>query len=173
MAGRVQQLSVKPRTPGEPGLPKRPVPAVGVEPPGVEGDFNDWRTANLPGDLRQAVLLVTTELLDKLRREGWPVEPGDLGENVTLSGIPESSLGPGIRLALGDVVLEITEACDPCTRLYSLPYVGPGRGPAFLRATAGRRGWYACVVQPGRIEQGAPVSIVAASVTPGATTSPR
>ncbi len=165
MSGRVLQINVKPKTPGEPGLPKRPVPAARIGSAGLEGDFNDWRSANLPGDQKQAVLIITTELLGELNAEGWPVKPGDLGENLTLDGIAESALGPGVRLEAGDVVMEITEPCDPCTRLYTLPYVGGERGPGFLRATAGRRGWYARVVQPGSIRQGSPVELVAAAVT--------
>lgn len=160
MIGRALQLNVKPRTPGEPGLPKRPVPAARVMPEGMDGDFNDWRSANLPGDRKQAILLVTTDLLGQLQNEGWPVKPGDLGENITLDGIAETSLGVGVRLAIGDVTLEVTEPCDPCTRLYTLPYVGTERGPAFLRATAGRRGWYASVIRAGAITQGAPAAII-------------
>ena len=170
MAGRVLQLNVKARTPGEPGLPKRPVPAAHIQVGGVEGDFNDWRTDHLPGDRQQAVLLLTTEVLARLREEGWPVAPGDLGENLTLSGVPEEALGVAARLTIGEVLLEITKPCDPCTRLYQLPYVGAERGPAFLRATAGRRGWYARVVQAGRLEQGAAVSVVSSSAGTSAAT---
>jgi MOSC domain-containing protein YiiM len=170
VTGRVLQLNVKPQTPGEPGLPKRPVPTAQIQALGVEGDFNDWRTENLPGDLQQAVLLVTTELLTQLREEGWPVAPGDLGENITLSGIPEAALGVAARLAIGGVLLEITKPCDPCIRLYNLPYVGSEGGPAFLRATAGRRGWYARVVQPGMLERGAVVSLLSPSASSSAAT---
>lgn len=165
MSSRVLQINVKPKTPGEPGLPKRPVPEARILPGGLDGDFNDWRSANLPGDQKQAVLIITAELLGQLNAEGWPVKPGDMGENLTLDGIPESALRPGVRLEAGDVVLEITEPCDPCTRLYTLPYIGAERGPAFLRATAGRRGWYARVVQPGSIRRGSPISLVTAAVT--------
>ena len=163
VTGRVLQVNVKPGTPGEYGLPKRAVPAIRIGVGGVEGDFNNWRTDHLPGDREQAVLLVTTDLLAQLREEGWPVDPGDLGENITLDGIPEAALGVGARLAIGGGVLEISKPCDPCTRLYTLPYVGAERGPEFLRATAGRRGWYARVVEPGPLEAGAVVSMAAAS----------
>jgi MOSC domain-containing protein YiiM len=161
MSGTILQLSVKPRTSGETGLPKRPVATARVTETGVEGDFNQWRSAHRPGDLDQALLLVTRELLDQLRAEGWPVAPGDLGENLTLDGIAEAALRPGVRLRSGAVVMEVSEACDPCTRLYGLHYVGPERGPAFLRATAGRRGWYARVITPGLLEQGAAIALQA------------
>ena len=152
MTGRVLQLSVKPETPGEFGLPKRAVPELFVTATGAAGDFNRYRTTQLPGDRDQALLLMTQDLLDTLRAEGWPVERGDLGENLTLGGVPESSLAPGVRLRLGPVELEISKACAPCTETYSLPYIGPEQGPAFVRALVGRRGWYARVLREGRLD---------------------
>ncbi|MFI5209348.1 MAG: MOSC domain-containing protein [Gemmatimonadales bacterium] len=150
-SGVVRRVGVKPRIPGEPGLPKAPVPSLHVTAAGAEGDYNRYRAVELHGDPDQALLLVTEDLLGQLNSEGWPVRPGDLGENITLGGIAESDLGVGARLTCGEARIEITKPCDPCTELYTLPYVGPDRGPAFLKATAGRRGWYARVLTPGRI----------------------
>jgi MOSC domain-containing protein YiiM len=48
----------------------------------------------------------------------------------------------------------VTEACDPCDELYSLPYVGKEKGPAFVKTMMGRRGWYAKVLREGEIEPG-------------------
>lgn len=160
MTGRLLRLSIKPETPGEFGLPKRAVPEFTVSPAGAEGDYNHYRTEQLPGDRDQALLLMTQNLLDTLRAEGWPVSPGDLGENLTLGGIPEASLSPGVRMHLGAVEIEISKACDPCTELYSLPYIGQERGPAFVRALVGRRGWYARVLRGGRLDLETPVDIV-------------
>jgi MOSC domain-containing protein YiiM len=157
--GRVERVSVKPRVRGEYGLPKPSVPRLEITPAGAVGDHNNYRTEKLPGDLDQAILVITRDLLDQLRVEGWPVEPGDLGENVTVTGVPESALAPGTRLHIGGVVLEISLACDPCTETYVLPYVGTERGPAFVRALTGRRGWYARVIQPGTIAPGDQVFI--------------
>ena len=85
------------------------------------------------------------------------VERGDLGENITLGGVPESSLAPGVRLRLGRVELQISKPCVPCSETYSLPYIGPERGPAFVRALVGRRGWYARVLREGRLDLTTPV----------------
>ena len=60
---------------------------------------------------------------------------------------------------MGEVVLEVSKACDPCTILYGLPYVGIERGPAFLRALAGRRGWYLRVARGGTIRLDMPVEV--------------
>lgn len=161
MSGAVRQLSVKPRTPGQYGLPKRAVPALRITPAGAEGDYNHYRTTKAQGDPNQAILVMTEEVLEQLRREGWPVEPGDFGENVTVSGVPEASLRPGSRLQIGEVRLEVTLACDPCVELYVLPYVGNEKGPEFVRAVHGRRGWYAKVLAGGVVTTGAAVEVTA------------
>src|SRR5512143_2595903 len=118
MAGRILQLSTKPETPGTYGLPKRPVPELRVTTRGAEGDYNNYRTRTLGGDPEQAILIVTDEVLACLRAEGWPISPGDLGENITLAGVSEASLVPGSQVSLGEVRLEITKRCDPCTELH-------------------------------------------------------
>jgi len=160
VSGRILQLSVKPNTPGERGLPKRAVVRLELRATGATGDFNHYRAERLPGDLDQAVLILTEEVLTALAAEGWPIRPGDLGENLTLADIPEAALQPGARLRLGDVLLEISHACDPCTELYALPYVGAARGPELIRTLHGRRGWYARVLHPGSVDMTTPVDLV-------------
>lgn len=160
-AGSVRRLSVKAQTKGERGLPKRAVPELRITAAGAEGDYNHYRSTTAKGDPDLAILVLTDEVIQALRREGWPVEPGDLGENLTLAGVSESSLKPGSRLTIGDVVLEVSLACDPCSETYVLPYVGTEKGPEFVRTLVGRRGWYARVLSPGTIALGDPVTITA------------
>jgi MOSC domain-containing protein YiiM len=136
------------------------VPALTITPEGVHGDFNRWRTEKADGDADQAVLLIREETLAELRAEGWPVQRGDLGENLTIADLPTGALHPGVQVRLGEVVLEVSKGCDPCTVLYSLPYVGVDRGAAFLRALKGRRGWYARVIQGGTVNPNLPVQVV-------------
>jgi MOSC domain-containing protein YiiM len=159
VSGSISRLSIKPKVAGEVGLPKHAVPTLRISPAGAEGDYNRYRSTELHGDPEQALLLVTEDLLAQLASEGWPVKPGDLGENLTLRGIPEISLLPGVRLRVGTTEVEVTKPCDPCTELYTLPYVGKERGPVFLKVTKGRRGWYARVNAAGEIHTGASVSL--------------
>lgn len=161
-AGSVVGLSLKPRTGDEPGLPKRPVSELRVTEAGIAGDYNRYRTRTLKGDPDSAVLLMTDDVLGTLRAEGWPVGPGDLGENILLGGLGYAELGPGSRVAVGDALLQVTRACDPCTELYGLPYVGSARGPAFVKTMLGRRGWYARVLREATISLGAPAGVVSA-----------
>jgi len=160
MTGIVLRTSIKPRTDGQRGLPKPAVPSLEITYRGAAGDFNNYRTEQMPDDLDQALLLLTEEVLRDLQSDGWPVQPGDLGENLTLAGIPERMLAPGVRLRIGEALVEVSLACDPCATLYELPYIGRGRGPEFLRRLNGRRGWYARVLEPGIVTPGTPVQLV-------------
>ena len=171
MTGIVLRTSLKPRTPGQRGLPKLSVPSLEITQQGAVGDFNCYRAEQMPDDLDQALLLLTEEVIHDLQSEGWPVQPGDLGENLTLAGVPERMLAPGVRLRIGEVLVEVSLACDPCATLYALPYVGRERGPEFLRRLNGRRGWYARVLQPGVVTPGSPVVLVARAA-PAPTEAP-
>ncbi len=159
MRGRVVQLHLKPREGRARGLPKRAVNEITITPAGVEGDFNRWRTEKADGDPDQAVLLLNQEILVDLRKEGWPVQPGELGENLTVADLGVDALQPGVQVHLGEVMLEVTKPCDPCTVLYTLPYVGVERGPEFLRTMMGRRGWFARVLQGGTVRQDTVVEV--------------
>lgn len=154
----IVRLSVKGIPQHGPGLPKPEVPFAQVTRAGLAGDFNRYRHERLADDPDSAVLLMPIEVIETLNQEGWPVAPGDLGENLTTRGLPYERLAPGVRLRTGDVRLEVTRACDPCHNLYSLPYVGESRGPEFLRVMMGRRGWYAKVLAPGRVGRGDPIT---------------
>jgi MOSC domain-containing protein YiiM len=68
-------------------------------------------------NLRQ-VHLIHAELFDELRAKGFVVEPGQLGENVTTSGVDLLALPTGTRLRLGtSAVVEITGLRNPCIQI--------------------------------------------------------
>jgi MOSC domain-containing protein YiiM len=68
-------------------------------------------------NLRQ-VHLMHAELFDELRDKGFAVEPGDLGENVTTSGIDLLALPTATRLHLGaTAVIEVTGLRNPCVQI--------------------------------------------------------
>ena len=68
-------------------------------------------------NLRQ-VHLIHAELFEELREKGFNVQPGDLGENVTTSGLDLLALPTGARLHLGSTaVVEITGLRNPCIQL--------------------------------------------------------
>jgi MOSC domain-containing protein YiiM len=68
-------------------------------------------------NLRQ-VHLMHAELFDELRAKGFSVQPADLGENITTSGIDLLALPAGTRLHLGaTAVVEVTGLRNPCVQI--------------------------------------------------------
>ena len=155
MSGLIYQLNVKPDTLGERGLPKLSIEEARLSREGVEGDFNRYRTDKKGGSLDRAVLVMPWEALQVLRQEGWPVKPGDIGENITTEGIPYEALQLEQRYRLGtSAVVQIAEICNPCVNLALLDYVGQDRVTEFMRILKGRRGWYARVLEEGTVRRG-------------------
>jgi MOSC domain-containing protein YiiM len=153
---KVHRISI-----GSTGVPKAEVPQAMFTFAGVAGDVNRYRARKHGGTPTMAVSLVSTATLAALAEEGWPVAPGDLGENLTLEGLAPEALAPGLRLTVGaQVRIELTLACTPCDNLADLPYVGDARIARFLKATLGRRGWYARVLAEGLVRRGDPAAIV-------------
>jgi MOSC domain-containing protein YiiM len=68
-------------------------------------------------NLRQ-VHLMHAELFGELRARGFVVQPGELGENITTSGLDLLTLPTGTRLHLGaSAVVEVTGLRNPCIQL--------------------------------------------------------
>lgn len=93
---------------------------------GVEGDVHAGvtvrhrsrvaRDPSLP-NLRQ-VHLMHDELHEELRAEGYAVDGGRLGENITTSGIDLLALPTGTLLRIGaEAVVEVTGLRNPCGQL--------------------------------------------------------
>tara|TARA_B100000029_G_scaffold11240_4_gene12046 strand:+ start:301 stop:783 length:483 start_codon:yes stop_codon:yes gene_type:complete len=150
----VHQINVKLCTPGERGLPKKPVNRVFISKAGLEGDFNSFRTHKKDGDPDMAVLLYPLETIQELNDEGWPIKPGDLGENLTITSFDHSQFQPNQQFKIGECVLEISLECDPCTNLKILPYVGEQNVNEFIKVTMNRRGWFARVLNEGWVKKG-------------------
>jgi MOSC domain-containing protein YiiM len=150
--GQIRQINVKSETPGERGLPKSPVERALLRRSGLFGDFNRWRHEEADDDSGMAVLLMPLETIHDLNKEGWPIRPGDIGENFTTEGIPYNSFSPGKRYKVGGAVIKITKACDPCINLYLLPSARNGQD--IVKAMYHRRGWYASVEQEGDVSKG-------------------
>ncbi len=68
-------------------------------------------------NLRQ-VHLISVELLDELRKDGFDVRPGQLGENITTRGIPLLDLPRGALLRISeDAVVRVTGLRNPCGQI--------------------------------------------------------
>ncbi|UXN26505.1 MOSC domain-containing protein [Curtobacterium flaccumfaciens] len=107
---------------------------------GIEGDAHAGttvqhrsRVARDPSqpNLRQ-VHLLHAELFDEVAEAGYDVEPGQMGENVTTSGVDLLGLPEGTVLHLGDdASVRVTGLRNPCQQIN-------GFEPGLLRAVLGR-----------------------------------
>jgi MOSC domain-containing protein YiiM len=113
---------------------------------GLEGD----RHAGRP--LRQ-VSILNAETVDELANAGMPVEPGILGENITVEGVPVMELEDGVHLRVGDAELEITGDRPACRELL-------GVHKNALKALVGRTGKMARVVRGGTVRPGDPIELL-------------
>lgn len=108
---------------------------------GVEGDAHLGETIQhrsrvrrdpTPPNLRQ-IHLIHAELHDELAAAGFPgLRPGQMGENVTTTGVDLLGLPAGARLRLGDeAVIEVTGLRNPCAQLDEIQ-------PGLMQATLDR-----------------------------------
>ncbi|MEX6506004.1 MOSC domain-containing protein [Jiella sp. M17.18] len=82
-------------------------------------------------NLRQ-VHLIHAELFEELAGQGFPVGPGDLGENVATRGVSLLDLPRRALLRLGaDAVLEVTGLRNPCRQIDAFR-------PGLLKAVLGK-----------------------------------
>ena len=82
------------------------------------------------------------------------VAPAQLRRNVVVSGIPLVAL-KGRRFRIGDVVLEGTDSCDPCSQMEA------ALGPGGYNAMRGHGGLCARIVAGGTLHVGDSVGVVA------------
>lgn len=147
MTGRIVRINVSAG-----GVPKRPVWTARVTLAGLEGDGH--RNRKLHGGPDRALCLFSLEQIEALRAEGHPVEPGALGENLTVTGLDWPRVRPGDLLRLGETVLiQITRFTSPCETVRAAFLDG-----AYSRVSETRHpGWsrvYARVLVPGEITAG-------------------
>lgn len=115
----------------------------------------DWGLADdaHAGPGHRQVSLLALESIEKIRRKGLAVSPGDFAENITTRGIELDKLPVGTRLRVGaEVCLVMTqlgkECLNPCAIFHQ---VGTCVMPL--------EGIFARVVQGGCIRVGDPIRI--------------
>ncbi len=137
---------------------------------GVEGDAHFGatvqhrsRVARDPSqpNLRQ-VHLIHSELFDELRRKGFDVRPGQLGENITTLGVDLLALPADTELRIGaSVVVRLTGLRNPCGQIDNFQ---SGLMAAVLdRSPQGqlirKAGVMAVVLTGGRVVAGDPIDV--------------
>lgn len=137
------------------GVPKSAVPSADIGFRGLLGDRQGNRRHH--GRPFQAVCIWSADVIDALRSEGHPIHSGQAGENVTVEGIDWSTIRPGVRLQIGQVLCEVSAWATPC-RHNDQWFTGRSDRidhdlhPGWSRA-------YAWVLEPGSVEVGDPVIV--------------
>jgi len=151
-SGIVHAINVSPG-----GVPKRSIQSTLIRWEGLEGD----RQADLRhhGGPDRAVTMYSLDLIRSLQREGHPIVPGSIGENITIDGVDWALLSPGVRVQVGQAMLELTKTASPCQKI----------GPSFLdndfnrvseKVHPGWDRWCTRVVQEGIITVGDLVEVI-------------
>lgn len=164
MTARVIALAVSPKHTMSKPVRERICLLEGL---GVEGDAHMGTTVKHRSRVRidptvpnlRQVHLIHAELFDELRRKGFDIAPGVMGENITTLGIDLLALPRGTRLHIGEAVIEVTGLRNPCTQLDG---IHPGLMEAILERTPTglirKAGIMAIVVTGGDISIGDTIS---------------
>jgi MOSC domain-containing protein YiiM len=132
------------------GIPKRPQELARALVTGLDGDGHNHAKHIRPD---RAISLWDLEILQQLVAEGFALEPGAAGENLTVAGLHVQQLLPGTLLKIGNVVLKLEQPRKPC-------YVLDAIDPRLQDAMVGRCGYMASVVGEGSIRPGMHIEVL-------------
>ena len=114
---------------------------------GIRGDAHG-------GDWHRQVSLLASESIEKMRKAGLDVGPGDFAENLTTEGIDLVALPLGTRLKIGDdVLLELTQKGKVCHERCAIFYQA---GDCVMP----REGIFARILKGGVIRPGDAIEVV-------------
>jgi MOSC domain-containing protein YiiM len=130
------------------GTKKRPVES-GL----VKEDFGLVDDAHADCTTHRQVSLLAEESIDKMRRMGLNVGPGDFAENLTTKGLDLPALPVGTRLLVGkEVLLEVSQIGKEChSRCAIFQQVGTCVMPL--------EGVFARVIKGGVVKPGDPIEV--------------
>lgn len=147
-AARVEWIGISPAN-RQPIEPRDEVTvAVGT---GIDGDYHSKKK---PGGERQVTLIQAEHFAVIAANTGREsVGPEQLRRNIVVSGVELTPL-IGHRFRIGEVLLEGTGPCTPCSRM------DENLGAGGRLAMKGLGGITAMVIEPGRIRRGDSVTVV-------------
>ena len=137
MTGIIKNMFVKPG-PGQAMKASGELEMVAGK--GIQGD-------NAFGRKRRQVLLVDQAILD-----AFGLDPGDLRENLTVSGLDLQIIAPGSLLEAGASTLMVQGECTPCSKMDEIK-------PGLQASLQARRGLLASVVEGGTIRIGDTIAL--------------
>jgi MOSC domain-containing protein YiiM len=114
---------------------------------GIEGDLKGKQPD-------RQLNVMTREVLDQLAAEGFQTAPGEMGEQIVVSGLDMNTLSAGDQVQIGDEArIEIIKPRTGCDRFEHIQ----GLSPSLVQ---GRMGMMAKVVAPGVIRVGDSIKVL-------------
>ncbi len=114
---------------------------------GIEGDSKG-------GSEHRQLNIMAAETLDKLQNEGFKTNPGEMGEQIVIRGLPLDTMEAGTRIQFGDsAVVELLKLRSGCPRFEKIQ-------DCSIEQVKGRLGMMASVIHDGQIRVGDEVNIV-------------
>ena len=99
--------------------------------------------------------IMSREVLDQLAAEGFDVAPGQMGEQIVVSGLDVNTLQAGDLIHLGGAIAKVSKPRTGCEKFKTVQ----GHDP---KEAAGRLGVMATVIASGSIAVGDPVRAASA-----------
>lgn len=152
-AGRVEWIGLR---------PKRDVPMQEVGQAQAQAGIGLVGDRYASGSGKRGITLIQAEHLPVIAALAGldAVKPKTLRRNVVVSGIPLAAL-KGRRFRIGEVLLEGTDDCDPCSRMEA------ALGPGGYNAMRGHGGLCARIIEGGALRLGdAVVAVVDGTAEP-------
>ncbi len=117
---------------------------------GFDGD--QQADLRVHGGIDKAVLVYSSDHFPFWSaRVGREIVAGSFGENLTVSGIDETTVCIGDQFLIGTALMEISQPRQPCFKLSA--FWKENQMIKWVRET-GFTGWYARVIEPGRLVAG-------------------
>jgi MOSC domain-containing protein YiiM len=111
---------------------------------GIEGDIKG-------GSKNRQLNIMQAESVAALHSEGFLTRPGELGEQIVITGLLPDDWTAGAKLRLGETavveLISLRKGCDRFAHIHDRP----------IEQSAGRIGFMARVVQSGEIDVGSHV----------------
>ena len=104
-------------------------------------------------DTERHVSLFSGEVLSRMQSEGFKVSAEELSANLLTEDLPIDSLKPGVRLRIGETVLEIVESRKPCRSLTKIDNRLP-------KKIYGECGQFAKIVKGGVVRNGDEIEVL-------------
>ena len=119
----------------------------------LQEEFGLIGDAHADSAWHRQVSLLAAESIEKMKKMGYEVGPGDFAENITCEGMELFTLPIGTRLSVGDkAILEVTQIGKECHA-----------GCAIFKLTGKcimpKEGIFARVIRGGQVKMGDPIEI--------------